>query len=110
MSNLIVVSSDEQFQNEVAAAGDRPVLVDFYAEWCGPCKGMAPALEAYAQANPQILVIKADVDTLQDTAAAHGVRSIPTLELVRHGKTLGKKIGAVNASQLTTFVDTTLAA
>lgn len=110
MSNIETVSSDAKFQDIIDQAGDRLVLVDFFAEWCGPCKMMAPALQAFADSHPEVLVIKADVDQAQDSAVAHGVRGVPTLELLRGGKSLGKRVGAQSTSQLATFVEQSLKA
>lgn len=110
MSNLLTAVTDAHFHTILAEAGDRPVLVDFHAAWCGPCKTMAPALQAYADAHPDVLVVKADVDEVPDAAISHGVRSVPMLEVMRGGKSLGKRIGAQSTAQLSNFVEQTLAA
>lgn len=110
MTNLVIAESDAHFQQLISEAGSRPVLVDFLADWCGPCKQMAPALQAFADAHPEVLVVKADVDLAQDAAVAYGVRGVPTLELVRDGKSLGKRVGAQSTAQLTTFLEQTLKA
>jgi len=110
MNNLVIATSDTEFQNLLAQAGERPVLVDFYASWCGPCKAMAPALQAFADTHPDVLVVKADVDEAQNAAVAHGVRGVPTLELVRAGKSLGKRVGAQTNAQLSAFVEHALKA
>jgi thioredoxin 1 len=110
MTNIVIADSDAKFQQILSDAGNRPVLVDFFAEWCGPCKMMAPALQAFADSHPEVLVVKADVDHAQDAAVSYGVRGVPTLELVRNGKSLGKRVGAQGTAQLTAFVEQALKA
>ena len=103
MSN-IVHATDADFATLLANAGERTVLVDFHASWCGPCKAMAPALQAFAQSNPEVLVVKVDIDEAPESAAAHRVRSVPTLKVMRGGQTFGQQSGAMSAAQLATLV------
>lgn len=85
--------------------GDRPVLVDFHATWCGPCKQMAPELTRFARSNKEHLrVIKIDVDRNQQASAAYGIQGVPTLILFKNGKVLWRQSGAMSAAQLESTV------
>jgi thioredoxin 1 len=87
----------------------KPVLVDFTASWCGPCKGMAPHLEAFAQERADSLhVLKVDIDENQEQAMRFMVRSVPTLILMKDGNVLAAKAGAMGRQQLAQFVDAQL--
>ena len=86
--------------------GDTPVLVDFFAEWCGPCKMMAPELKKLADMKGESLrIIKVDVDKNPQAAMAYQVNSVPTLILFRKGQPLWRKSGAMSASQLKSVVE-----
>ena len=85
-----------------------PVLVDFWAAWCGPCRMMAPVLDDVAQRRSDLGVVKLDTDADPGNAARHGIRSIPTLILFRRGRELGRMSGAVPARDLQAWIDTTL--
>ena len=101
--NLTVVS-DANFEDEILKAG-RPALVDFWAPWCGPCKALGPLVEGLAdQYHDQVKVAKINIDDNQKTAAAYGVRSIPTLILFKEGKVLDTMIGLVSKDRLETFL------
>ncbi|MFE1590809.1 thioredoxin TrxA [Streptomyces sp. NPDC059402] len=105
MPEQIVHVTDASFEGDVLKS-DRPVLVDFWAAWCGPCKVIAPHLEEVAgDYGDRLKVAKINVDENQATSAAYGIRSIPTLMLFKNGAGAGTKVGAMSKSQLTAFVD-----
>ena len=108
MSGNIVHASDDNFEGEVMNA-DRPVLVDYWAEWCGPCKMIAPILdEVSREYGGKLTVAKLNVDENQTTPAKFGIRGIPTLMLFKNGAVVGTKVGALSKSQLTAFIDSNL--
>lgn len=94
----------ESFQDVIKS--DQPVLVDFHATWCGPCKAMAPELTKYARKNADKLrVIKIDVDKNPQASAAYQIQGVPTLILFKNGKVLWRQSGAMSASQLGGYID-----
>ena len=100
--------SDDSFESDVLKANG-PVLVDFWAEWCGPCKTIAPALEEIANdMGDRVSVAKLNIDDNPMTPAKYGVRSIPTLMLFKDGQVAGTKIGALAKSQLVQWVESVL--
>lgn len=104
MSKVIEVDQNN-FETEVIQS-EVPVLVDFWATWCGPCKQVAPVVEDIAnEKEGSIKVCKIDVDQNRDIAVQYGVRSIPTLAIFKAGEVAGIQIGALDKSQLTAFVD-----
>jgi len=108
-SDLIKHVSDASFQADVLDA-EGPVLVDFWAEWCGPCKAIAPILEDVATAyNGKLQVTKMNVDDNRDVPAKHGIRGIPTLILFKDGQVTATKVGALSKAQLTAFIDQQIA-
>lgn len=108
MSEHIVNVSGASFETEVLNA-DLPVLVDFWAEWCGPCKMIAPVLEEVSKDyKGRLKVCKVNVDEHGDIAAKYGVRGIPTLLLLKAGNVEATKVGALSKSQLTAFIDSSL--
>ena len=108
MSEHIVHVSDDTFESEVLKSGT-PVLVDFWAEWCGPCKMIAPTLDEVAKEySGRLKVAKVNVDHNQATPPKYGIRGIPTLILFKNGSVEATKVGAVSKSQLTAFIDSNI--
>jgi len=106
MSDNVKEISSENFNQEVLES-DLPVLVDFWAEWCGPCKQLAPTVEDVANKMVgSIKVCKMDVDSNQDIAVQFGVRSIPTLLIFKNGEVASTQIGAISKQQLEEFIAT----
>jgi thioredoxin 1 len=105
MSEHIHYVSDSTFEAEVVQA-PLPVLVDYWAEWCGPCRMIAPILEEVSQEYAgRLTVAKLNVDENQQTPAKFGIRGIPTLMLFKNGDIAATKVGALSKSQLTAFID-----
>ena len=105
MSQAIMHVSDDSFEDEVLKA-DAPVLVDYWAEWCGPCKMIAPVLEEIAREYAgKIKVTKLNIDENTQTPRKYGIRGIPTLMLFKNGGVEATKVGAVSKSQLSAFLD-----
>jgi len=108
VSDSIVFLTDESFQNEVIESAE-PVLVDYWAEWCGPCKMIAPILtEIASEYQGRIKVAKLNIDENPQTPPKYGIRGIPTLMLFKNGNVEATKVGALSKSQLTAFIDTNL--
>jgi len=105
MSEHIQYVSDATFDSDVLQAS-LPVLVDYWAEWCGPCRMIAPILEEISREyNGRLTVAKLNVDENQETPAKFGIRGIPTLMLFKNGNIEATKVGALSKSQLTAFID-----
>ena len=107
-SDLIKHISDTSFEADVLKA-DKPVLVDYWAEWCGPCKMIAPILDDVSKEYAgKLKVAKLNIDDNQETPAKFGIRGIPTLMLFKNGNVEATKVGALSKSQLTAFIDSNL--
>ena len=105
MSDNIKNVSDAAFEADVLKSS-KPVLVDYWAAWCGPCKMIAPILEEVAKEyGDKITIAKLNVDENPETAAKFGIRGIPTLMLFKDGQVAQTKVGALSKSQLTAFLD-----
>ena len=94
------------FDSFIAGAGDKPVLIDLWATWCGPCRMLSPLVEAFAEAHPEVAVGKADVDENGDLAERFGVNSIPTLLLFKNGQLVNRNVGYIPQAALEAFVAT----
>ena len=108
MAEHIVHISDESFEEEVLQS-ERPVLIDYWAEWCGPCKMIAPVLDEIAtEYSDRLKVVKLNIDDNPQTPPKYGIRGIPTLMVFKNGQVEATKVGAVSKAQLTAFLDDTL--
>ncbi len=108
MSDAIVYVTDSSFDSEVLQS-NTPVLVDYWAEWCGPCKMIGPILEDVAKDYAgKLKVAKLNIDENQDTPPKYGIRGIPTLMLFKNGNVEATKVGALSKTQLIAFLDANL--
>ncbi len=108
MSELIVHITDDSFESDVLQSG-QPVLIDYWAEWCGPCKMIAPVLDEIAKEyDGRLKVAKLNIDENPNTPPRYGIRGIPTLMLFKNGEVEATKVGAVSKSQLVAFIDSNL--
>lgn len=105
MSNNIINASDADFDSQVLTS-DVPVLVDFWAEWCGPCRMIAPMIDELASTYAgRVKVVKVNVDNSRQTAARYSIRGIPTLMMFKDGKVEATQVGAVTKTQLTEMIE-----
>ncbi|MDA1075982.1 MAG: thioredoxin TrxA [Proteobacteria bacterium] len=108
MNEAIVHTSDSAFEQDVLKS-DKPVLVDYWAEWCGPCKMIAPILDEIAsEYADRLKICKLDIDNNQATPPKYGIRGIPTLMLFKNGEVEATKVGALSKSQLAAFLESNL--
>ena len=108
MSEHMHTVTDDSFESDVIQS-EIPVLVDFWAEWCGPCKAITPILEAVAgDYQGKLIIAKLNIDDNMNAPAKYGVRGIPTLILFKNGEIEATKVGALSKSQLTAFIDSNI--
>jgi thioredoxin 1 len=108
MSEHIVHVTDDSFESDVLNANE-PVLIDYWAEWCGPCKMIAPVLDDIAtEYSGRLKVVKLNIDDNPNTPPRYGIRGIPTLMLFKNGEVEATKVGAVSKAQLVAFIDSNL--
>jgi thioredoxin 1 len=108
VSGEIVYVSDDNFEQQVLQASE-PVLVDYWAEWCGPCKMIAPILEEISnEYEGRLKIAKLNIDENPETPPKFGIRGIPTLMLFKNGNVEATKVGALSKSQLAAFIDSNL--
>ena len=96
--------NDSDFENEVINS-DVPVLVDFWATWCGPCKMIAPSLDELSEEMPNVKFVKIDIDNNSGYAGQLGIMSIPTLLIYKNGKVVGKQVGAMPKDSIKNFIE-----
>ena len=96
------INSKEEFDSSIQ---NGVVLVDFFATWCGPCKMLSPVLEEVANENPNVLILKIDVDEIGELAARFGIQAIPTLMLFKDGQRVDTRMGYQNKNQLVAFIN-----
>lgn len=105
MSDKIIYTTDAKFEADVLKS-EQPVLVDFWAEWCSPCRAIAPLLDEIAnEYEGKMKVAKVDITNNQQTPAKLGIRSIPTLMVFKNGELVATKVGALSKTQLKEFID-----
>ena len=105
MSDKIINTSDEQFKSDVLDS-DTPVLVDFWAAWCAPCKAIAPVLEDLSNEYAgKVKIVKVDVTACEDTAVKYNIRNIPAVLMFKNGEVVAQQVGAAPRSKLAAFID-----
>ena len=109
MENSATITVDESSFDREVTRSDKPVIVDFWAEWCGPCKLIAPLLDEIAREKADMIKIaKVNVDENQEIPKKYGIRGIPTLMLFKNGNVEAQKVGSLSKSQLTAFLDSNI--
>ena len=99
----ILKVNSQNFEEEVLKS-EKPVLVDFYADWCGPCKMLSPIVNQVAEENKDIKVVKVNVDDAQDLAMKYQVMSIPTLVVIKEGKEINRSVGLIDKNQVVNMI------
>ena len=108
MSEFVKEATDGNFETDVLGS-DKPVLVDFWAEWCGPCRMIAPALEEISSAlGDRLQIVKINIDENPDTPGKYGVRGIPTMLLFKNGEPVATKVGAAPRSNIQQWIESQL--
>lgn len=108
MNDSIIQVTDSTFETDVLSS-DKPVIVDYWAEWCGPCKMIAPVIDEIAKEyEGKLTVAKINIDENQETPQKYAVRGIPTLMIFKDGEVAGTKVGAMSKSQLSAFIDSVI--
>ena len=99
----IIKVNTQNFEEEVIKS-EKPVLIDFYADWCGPCKMLSPIIDEIAEENSEIKVVKVNVDDSQDLAMKYQVMSIPTLVVIKNGEEVNRSVGLIDKSQVANLI------
>ncbi len=99
----IIKVNGQNFEEEVIKS-EKPVLIDFYADWCGPCKMLSPIIDEIAEENSEIKVVKVNVDDAQDLAMKYQVMSIPTLVVIKNGEEVNRSVGLIDKSQVANLI------
>ena len=99
----ILKINEDNFEKEVLES-EKTVLIDFFADWCGPCKMLSPIIEQFAKENEKVKVVKINVDELPDIAVKYGVRSIPTLVVIKNGEEVNRSVGLIDKSEILELV------
>ncbi len=108
MSDTIIKLTDSEFENRVIKS-EKPILVDYWAEWCGPCKMIAPILEEIStEMSDKIIIGKLNVDENSQTPPKYGIRGIPTLMIFKDGNAVGTHVGALSKSDLIQFIESNI--
>ena len=99
----ILKINEDNFEKEVLES-EKTVLIDFFDDWCGPCKMLSPIIEQFAKENEKVKVVKINVDELPDLAVKYGVRSIPTLVVIKNGEEVNRSVGLIDKSEILELV------
>lgn len=102
---MALTITDANFAETIAAAGDKPVMIDFWAEWCGPCKMIGPIIEEISEERSDVVVGKVDVDTNPELSFKYKVRSIPTVIVLKNGEVVEKKVGGTSKANYILMLD-----